>query len=69
MARARRRQQRKSERDERRRSESPTVFTAAGLLAFYEEEDALVRIKPIHVVIATVGFMAAVVVLTVLGLG
>ena len=71
MTRPKRRQQKRSEsgREERRRSESPTVFTAAGLLAFYEEEDALVKIKPIHVVIATVGFMAAVVVLTVLGLG
>ncbi len=53
---------------ERRRSENPTVMTAAGLLAFYEEEEALFKIKPLHVILVTIGFMAVVVALTVLGI-
>ena len=40
------------------------MFTAAGLLAFSEEE-AVVKIKPIHVLMFTIGFIAAVIVLNV----
>jgi preprotein translocase subunit Sec61beta len=52
---------------DRRRAERPTVVSAAGLLAFYEEEEALVKIKPVHVLMATIGFIAVVVVLTMFG--
>ncbi len=51
-------------RGDRPKTDRPTVMSAAGLLAFYEEEDALIKIRPIHVVIATVTFIAAVVLLT-----
>ncbi|KSW11751.1 hypothetical protein CF15_02765 [Pyrodictium occultum] len=55
----------KSSKEEKSRDTSPTVFTAAGLLAFSEEE-ALVKLKPTHVVIITVGFIAAVVLLSII---
>lgn len=41
-------------------------MTAAGLLAFYEEEEALVKIKPIHVMIVATLLTAAVVLLNIL---
>jgi len=52
---------RRSSRDEKSRDTSPTVFTAAGLLAF-SEEDAIVKINPIHVLVLTLGMIAAVIV-------
>ena len=60
--------QRRSGRDEEgERAERPTVITAAGLLAFYEEEESLIKIRPIHVLVTTVSFIAIVVALTLLG--
>ncbi len=55
-----RRTRKKTKDDEKPKDTSPTVFTAAGLLAFSEEE-ALVKIKPLHVIGATVAFILAVV--------
>ena len=49
-----------SKKEEKSKDTTPTVFTAAGLLAF-SEEDAVFRIKPIHVMMITIGFIAAVV--------
>ena len=49
-----------NKKEEKSKDTTPTVFTAAGLLAF-SEEDALFRIKPMHVMIVTIGFIAAVV--------
>ncbi len=56
------RTKRKSKSDDEGKSKdtSPTVFTAAGLLAFSEEE-ALVKIKPVHVLMASIAFMLAVI--------
>ena len=54
-----------SKDEEKTKDTSPTVFTAAGLLAFSEEE-ALVKIKPIHVLLFTIGFIATVIVLNVI---
>ena len=48
-----------SKKEERSKDTSPTVFTAAGLLAFSEEE-AVVKLKPIHVLALTIGFIAVV---------
>jgi len=50
----------KSKEDEKPKDNTPTVFTAAGLLAFSEEE-ALVKIKPVHVIGASIAFILAVV--------
>ncbi len=60
-----RRRRSKGSDDEKPRDTSPTVFTAAGLLAFSEEE-AIVKLKPIHVLAITVGFILAVVVASIL---
>ncbi|GEM_PF-4958292 len=51
--------------DEKTKDTSPTVFTAAGLLAF-SEEDAIIKIKPVHVVTASVVFILAVLVASLL---
>jgi preprotein translocase subunit Sec61beta len=55
----------KKKEDEKPKDTSPTVFTAAGLLAFSEEE-ALIKIKPVHVISLTVAFILAVVLATIL---
>ncbi len=65
MARRAGRSGRKSREDEGKgRGSEPTVFTAAGLLAF-SEEDALFRVKPVHVLGFTIAFMLAVILLNV----
>lgn len=63
MARQRRRQSKSS--DEKPKDTSPTVFTAAGLLAF-SEEDAIVKLKPMHVLGISIGFILAVVLLNLI---
>ena len=47
----------KTEAKERRRSETPSIFTAAGLLAFYEEEQAKVKITPSVVIGSAIVFI------------
>ena len=51
--------------EEKEKSPEPTLFTAAGLLAFSEEE-AVFKIKPIHVLAFTIGFMLAVIALNII---
>ncbi len=55
----------KQKKDEKTRDTSPTVFSAAGLIAF-AEEDAVFNIKPIHVIIATTAFIATIIVFHIL---
>ncbi|ALL00598.1 hypothetical protein Pyrde_0548 [Pyrodictium delaneyi] len=55
----------KKEKEGKGKDTTPTVFTAAGLLAF-SEEDALFRIKPLHVMMITIGFIAAVIVFSLI---
>ncbi len=54
-----RRRQKSSSKEEKAKDTSPTVFTAAGLLAFSEEE-AVIKLKPIHVLAMTIGLIAIV---------
>lgn len=58
MARQAKRSKR-GEAKERRRSETPSIFTAAGLLAFYEEEQAKVKITPGVVIGSAIAFIVA----------
>ncbi len=51
---------------EKKRVDRPTVMTAAGLLAFYEEEEALIKIKPMHVMIIATVLTAAVILLNII---
>jgi len=53
------RRQKSSSKEEKAKDTSPTVFTAAGLLAFSEEE-ALIKLEPIHVLALTIGLIAVV---------
>lgn len=53
------RRQKSSSKEEKAKDTSPTVFTAAGLLAFSEEE-AVIKLKPIHVLALTIGLIAVV---------
>lgn len=53
------RRQKSSSKEEKAKDTSPTVFTAAGLLAFSEEE-AIIKLKPIHVLALTIGLIAVV---------
>jgi len=63
---ARQSKKRGSRKDEEKAKDtSPTVFTAAGLLAFSEEE-ALIKLKPMHVIMITLGFIAVVVLLNLI---
>jgi len=56
----------KKRRDEEKpKDTTPTVFTAAGLLAFSEEE-ALIKIKPVHVITASIAFILAVVLASII---
>ena len=54
MAQRRRKEKGKEKRE---RSEAPSIFTAAGLLAFYEEEQAKVKITPGVVMGAAIAFI------------
>ncbi|ABM79886.1 SEC61-beta family protein [Hyperthermus butylicus] len=63
MARARRRSRSDNEK-EKTKDTSPAVFSAAGLLAF-SEEDAVVRLKPLHIMLITLGFIASVIVFNI----
>lgn len=45
------------------KSKSPSVFSAAGLVRYYEEADIGVKIKPIYLVIASVVFIASIIIL------
>jgi preprotein translocase subunit Sec61beta len=54
-----RRRTKSSGKEEKAKDTSPTVFTAAGLLAFSEEE-AVIKLKPIHVLISTIALIAIV---------
>ncbi|MET1129205.1 MAG: preprotein translocase subunit Sec61beta [Thermoproteota archaeon] len=51
--------------EDKEKDTSPTVFTAAGLLAFSEEE-ALFNIKPLHAVVVTVAFIFTVLILSLI---
>jgi len=53
------------EEKEKARDTNPTVFTAAGLLAFSEEE-ALIKIRPVHVIGITIAFILAVILATII---
>jgi len=53
------RRQKGTSKEEKTKDTSPTVFTAAGLLAFSEEE-AIIKLKPIHVLALTIGLIAVV---------
>lgn len=64
MARRQRGRKGKDEK-EKARDTNPTVFTAAGLLAFSEEE-AVVKIRPIHVMGITIAFILAVILATLI---
>ena len=55
----------KSDKEERRREPESTFFTAAGLIAF-SEEDALVKLKPIHIMVATLSFIAVVILFNII---
>lgn len=59
MAKARGRRQTR-EKEERKREPESTFFTAAGLIAF-SEEDAVVKLKPIHIMMLTIAFILAVI--------
>ena len=41
----------------RRRKEAPMPASALGLMMFFEKDIAKVKVKPLYVVLATVGFM------------
>lgn len=45
------------------KGKSPSVFSAAGLVRYYEEADIGIKIKPIYLVIASVIFIASIVIL------
>jgi len=62
----RRSRRRKTSSRERSRREEPTVMTAAGLLAFYEEAEAIVNLKPYWVLGIAIGFSVLIVLLTLL---
>jgi len=63
MPRPRRKKQTR-EKEERRREPESTFFTAAGLIAF-SEEDAVVKLKPMHIMMATIAFILAVIVFNI----
>ncbi len=52
-------------KERRGRTDRPTVMTAAGLLAFYEEEEAIIKIKPMHVMIIATALTAIVILLNI----
>lgn len=45
------------------KSKSPSVFSAAGLVRYYEEADVGLKIKPVYLVIASVVFIASIIIL------
>ncbi len=49
----------------RKKDKKPVTLTAAGLLSFYEDFDAIVTLKPIHIVLLALVFAVAVLVLHV----
>ncbi len=51
----------KGKKHERREREAPSILTAAGLLAFYEEEEARFKITPGVVIAVAVLFIAAII--------
>ena len=57
----RRKKKANTEENESRRDTEPTVLTAAGLLAFSEEEESYIQLSPIQVLIATIALILAVV--------
>ena len=59
MARGSRKSSKRGDARERKRSETPSILTAAGLLAFYEEEQARVKITPGVVLGSAVIFIIA----------
>jgi len=48
------------------KSKSPSIFSAAGLVRYYEEADIGFKIKPIYLVIASAIFIASIVILNLL---
>lgn len=50
----------RQDKEERRREPESTFFTAAGLIAF-SEEDALIKLKPMQIMILTLAFIIAVI--------
>ncbi len=49
---------RKEKKKSKPRNEPPAIFTAAGLLAFYQEEEAVVKLSPLAVIVVSVAFIA-----------
>lgn len=52
-------------RKKKEKDKKPVTLTAAGLLSFYEDFDAIVTLKPIHIVLLAIAFAAAVLLLHV----
>ncbi|AEM38028.1 Sec61beta family protein [Pyrolobus fumarii 1A] len=51
----------RSEKREHARDTTPSIMSAAGLLSFYEEEDAKIKLSPVAVMIIAAGFIAAII--------
>ncbi|HIQ55346.1 MAG TPA: preprotein translocase subunit Sec61beta [Pyrodictium sp.] len=49
------------EENSSKRDIEPTLLTAAGLLAFSEEEESYIQLSPIQVLIATIALILAIV--------
>ena len=50
-------------RGKKRGEKKPITMTAAGLISFYQETDAVVKLSPAHVVLLAVAFAISVVAL------
>ncbi|HIP65748.1 MAG TPA: preprotein translocase subunit Sec61beta [Pyrodictium sp.] len=49
------------EENDSKRDTEPTLLTAAGLLAFSEEEESYIQLSPTQVLIATIALILAIV--------
>lgn len=58
---SKRRRKTSTEENESRRDTEPTVLTAAGLLAFSEEEESYLQLSPTQVLMITITLILAIV--------
>jgi preprotein translocase subunit Sec61beta len=65
MPKPRKRKTANKEKDEGKREPESTFFTAAGLIAF-SEEDAIVKFRPMHIMMLTIAFILAVIIFNII---